>query len=88
MVAIDTLGIDHVVQEAHNAVFLLDGTEQMAYENKFRLNNDFELTLHGVSPMGRPAVIGFKTNTDAMTENPHNAWGQEKHYLLSYSKHF
>ncbi len=69
MAAIDTLGIDHVAQEAHNAVFLLDGTEQMAYENTFRLNNDFELTLHGVSPMGKPAVIGFKTNTDAMTEN-------------------
>ena len=33
------------------------------------LDNDFELTLHGISPNGDPAVIGFKTNADAMKEN-------------------
>ncbi len=69
MAAIDALGIDHVSQEAHNAVFLLNGTEQMAYENTFLLDNNFELTLHGTSPVGQPAVIGFKTNADAMAEN-------------------
>ena len=69
MAAIDALGIDHVAQEAQNAVFLLNGTEQMAYDNTFLLDNNFELTLHGVSPEGKPAVIGFKTNADAMTEN-------------------
>ena len=69
MAAIDALGIDHVAQEAHNAVFLLNGAEQMAYDNTFLLDNNFELTLHGVSPEGSPAVIGFKTNADAMTEN-------------------
>ncbi|NBH13888.1 flagellar capping protein [Lachnospiraceae bacterium] len=69
MAAIDALGIDHVAQEAQNAVFLLNGTEQMAYENTFLLDNNFELTLHGTSPEGQPAVIGFKTNADAMAEN-------------------
>lgn len=69
MSAIDALGIDHVAQDAQNAVFLLNGTEQMAYENTFLLDNDFELSLHGTSPEGEPAVIGFKTNADAMAEN-------------------
>lgn len=70
MAAIDTLGIDRVAQEARNAVFLLDGTEQhMAYSNTFLLDNSFELTLHGTSPEGNPATVGFKTNADAMTDN-------------------
>ncbi len=69
MNAIDTLGIDHVAQEAHNAVFLLNGNEHMAYANTFLLDNNFELTLHGTSPEGNPAVVGFKTNADAMADN-------------------
>lgn len=69
MDAIDALGIDHVAQEAHNAVFLLNGTEHMAYSNTFLLDNNFELTLHGISPEGNPATVGFKTNADAMAEN-------------------
>ena len=69
MAAIDTLGIDHVTQEAHNAVFLLNGHEHMAYSNEFMLDNNFELKLHGTSSKDNPAVIGFKTNADAMAEN-------------------
>ena len=69
MAAIDALGIDHVAREAHNAVFMLNGHEHTAYTNNFMLDNDFELTLHGISPNGDPAVIGFKTNADAMKEN-------------------
>lgn len=69
MAAIDALGIDHVAQEAQNAVFLLDGTEHMAYSNTFLLDNSFELTLHGTSPEGNPATVGFKTNADAMADN-------------------
>ncbi len=86
--AIDALGIDHVAQDAHNAVFLLNGTEQMAYENTFLLDNDFELTLHGTSPAGEPAVIGFKTNADAMTENIQtlvNSYNSVLHTANKYS---
>ncbi|MCI8682116.1 MAG: flagellar filament capping protein FliD [Lachnospiraceae bacterium] len=67
--AIDALGIDHVAQEAGNAVFLLDGVERSAYSNTFTINHAFELTLRGLSEEGNPAVIGFKTNADAMAEN-------------------
>lgn len=87
MTAIDTLGIDHVAQEAHNAVFLLNGTEQMAYENTFLLDNDFELTLHGTSPTGEPAVIGFKTNADAMAENIQTLVDSYNSVLLTANKY-
>ncbi len=88
MSAIDTLGIDHVAQEAQNATFLLNGTEQMAYENTFLLDNDFELTLHGTSPAGEAAVIGFKTNADAMAENIQtlvNSYNSVLHTANKYS---
>lgn len=67
--AIDALGIDHIAQEAHNSVFLLNGVERSSYSNTFTINNAFELTLHGISEEGNPAVIGFKTNADAMADN-------------------
>ncbi len=88
MSAIDALGIDHVAQDAQNAVFLLNGTEQMAYENTFLLDNDFELSLHGTSPEGEPAVIGFKTNADAMAENIQtlvNSYNSVLHTANKYS---
>ncbi|MCI8483317.1 MAG: flagellar filament capping protein FliD [Lachnospiraceae bacterium] len=67
--AVEALGIDHVSQEAKNAVFLLDGTGHSSHSNTFTINHVFELSLHGVSEEGNPAVIGFKTNADAMAEN-------------------
>ena len=67
--AIDALGIDQVSQEARNAVFLLDGVERTSYSNTFTINHSFELTLLGISEEGNPAVIGFKTNADAMADN-------------------
>lgn len=67
--AIESLGINHVAQEARNAVFLLDGVERTSYSNTFTVDHTFELTLHGVSEEGNPAMIGFKTNADAMADN-------------------
>lgn len=69
MAAVEALGINHVSQEAKNAVFLLDGIERSSHSNTFTINHAFELTLHGISEEGNPALIGFKTNADAMTEN-------------------
>lgn len=65
----EALGIDHVSQEARNARFLLNGEERSSYANTFTINHAFELKLHGISEEGNPAVIGFKTNADAMAEN-------------------
>lgn len=69
MDAIDALGIDHVSQNARNSSFLLNGIERSSYSNTFTVDNMFELTLRGISEEGNPAVIGFKTNADAMADN-------------------
>ena len=67
--AVESLGIDHVAEKAANAVFLLDGVEHSSHSNTFTINHAFELKLRGISEEGHPAVIGFKTNADAMAEN-------------------
>ncbi len=67
--AIEALGIDHTSQMAQNSLFLLNGRERTSYSNTFTVNNMFELTLHGISEENSPAIIGFKTNADAMADN-------------------
>lgn len=69
MDVIDTLGIDHVSQNAKNSSFLLNGIERSSYSNTFTVDNVFELTLHGISEENNPVIIGFKTNADAMADN-------------------
>lgn len=67
--AFDTLGIGQVATEAHNSLFLLNGTEHTSYSNTFTINNTFELNLKGISQEGVPAVVGYKTNVDAVADN-------------------
>lgn len=67
--AMRRLGIDHVVETAHNSSFLLNGTERTSLSNTFTVNNAFELTLKKESSSGSTAQIGFKTNSDAIADN-------------------
>ena len=67
--AMRTLGIDHVQEQASNASFLLNGTEHSSLSNQFTVDNAFSLTLKNVNPSGTDTAIGFKTDTDAITDN-------------------
>lgn len=67
--AINALGINHVTTEARDASFLLNGVPHTSYSNAFTINNTFELRLKGISPDGKPAHIGYKTNADAVADN-------------------
>ena len=67
--AMKTLGINHMESSASNAVFLLNGKEYSSYSNTFTVNNDFSVTLNGVSDDGIVSTIGFKTNADAIADN-------------------
>lgn len=67
--ALDTLGISQVATKAHNSSFLLNGTEHTSYSNTFTINNTFELNLKGISQEGTPAIVGYKTNADAVADN-------------------
>ncbi len=69
MDALDTLGIDRMASPAQNSVFILNGAEHSSYSNTFTINKEFELTLHGISPEGSSAKIGFKTSVDSVADN-------------------
>jgi flagellar hook-associated protein 2 len=64
----DTLGIDHVTQQAHNSSFKLNGTSHESLSNTFTINNVFELKLKDVTGE-EGATISFKPNTDAIADN-------------------
>lgn len=69
MKAMQTLGIDHVIETASNSSFLLNGTEHSSFSNTFTVNNAFALTLKKESSDGIATQIGFKANADAIADN-------------------
>ena len=69
MHAMKLLGINQVAQEAGNSSFVLNGNEHSSYSNSITVNNQFDLTLKGVSKNGSEATIDFKTDADAVADN-------------------
>ncbi len=67
--AMDALGIGRTVSDAHNAHFILNGSERSAYSNRFTIDNTFELNLKNTSKEGSPVSIGYKTSVDAVADN-------------------
>ncbi len=67
--AMNTLGINHVETEASNSSFVLNNAEYASYSNTFTIDNNFDITLHGVTDSGQAALVGFKTNADAIADN-------------------
>ncbi len=65
--AMRTLHLDNVTQEAANSTFLLNGTEHSSYSNSFTINKAFELSLLGTTD--EPVTVGFKSDTEAIAEN-------------------
>ena len=64
---LNRLGIHQVSQEASNSSFTLNGKEHSSLSNTFTINKEFEITLK--SPTAEEdATIGFKTNTEAITD--------------------
>ncbi len=63
------LGIDQITSPASNSKFVLNGKEHSSLSNTFTINKSFSVTLHDTTPEGQAAEIGFKTNTDAITDN-------------------
>lgn len=67
--AMQTLGLNHITQEAKNSFFLLNGKAHSAYSNTFTVDNQFDITLHGTNEEDNATRVGFKTNVDAITDN-------------------
>lgn len=69
MHAMKLLGINQIAQKAGNSSFVLNGKEHSSYSNSFMVNNQFNLTLNGISKDGSAATIDFKTDADAVADN-------------------
>ena len=69
---INLLGIDKISSPAESSVFTLNGSEHSSLANTFTINQEFEITIKGVTPEDEPAQIGFKANTEAIADSVDN----------------
>ena len=67
--AIKALGIDEVTQPAANSTFLLNGSEHHSLSNSFTINQSFAIDLKDTTDPEKPVTIGFKADTDMITES-------------------
>lgn len=67
--AVSYLGIDYISRPASNARFTVDGAPYSTAANSFTYEKKFDISLHGITPEGRPVTIGLKTNVESLTDN-------------------
>ena len=61
--------LDQVETYPEDSSFSIDGAKKSTHSNTFLAGKVLEITLNGVSAMDNPATIGFKTDTEAITEH-------------------
>lgn len=66
---VNYLGLNYISHPAGNAAFLINGEERSASSNHFTIGKMFDVRLKAISPEGRPAHIGLKTDTESITDN-------------------
>lgn len=66
--AIDTLGLNRVSQYPSNALYSIDGENKTSYSNDIRVNNNFNVTLHGTTN-DSPVNISLKTDGDSVVKS-------------------
>lgn len=86
--AVDYLGINYIAREASNAHFKVNGIEASASSNTFILQNDYEVTLNGLSENeGQTTTIGVKPDTIALQENISRLIGGYNDFIRSVSEY-
>ena len=63
------LGLDRVLAMPENSSFWIDGVHKSTQGNTFVAGKILEITLNGESDQTGNAVIGFKTDTESITEH-------------------
>lgn len=82
------LGINYVTREASNAHFTVNGIKASATSNTFILQNEYEITLNGLSENeGQTTTIGVKPDTEALQENITNLIGGYNDFIKSVSEY-
>jgi len=86
--AVEYLGIDYIAREVSNAHFKVNGIETSASANTFILQNDYEVTLNGISENpGQGTTIGVKPDTIALQENISNLIGGYNDFIRSMNEY-
>ena len=86
--AVSYFGLDYMAREASNAHFIVNGMEASASSNHFILQNDYEITLNGISENdGQTTTIGVKPDTEALQENISNLIGGYNSFIQSVSEY-
>jgi len=63
-------GIGQVTRPSTNAELIINGVEQSIPSNRFTLENTYELTLNGISPVeGQTATVSVKDDMESLQEN-------------------
>ena len=62
-------GLDQVETYPEDSSFSIDGEKKSTHSNTFLAGKVLEITLNDVSDMENPTTIGFKTDTEAITEH-------------------
>lgn len=66
---VSKFALDKVEEFPEDSSFAINGMEKTTHSNTFVAGKVFEITLKGVSATGNPSVLGFKTDTEAITEH-------------------
>lgn len=61
--------LDHVESYPEDSSFAIDGVEHSTHSNTFLAGKVLEIQLTGISATDNPSMIGFKTDTEAITEH-------------------
>ena len=61
--------LDNVSQFPENAKYIIDGKKGSSQTNQFNYDNTFNILIKDVTEEDEPVQIGFKTDTDTITEN-------------------
>lgn len=86
--AVSYFGLNYMAREASNAHFIVNGMEASASSNHFILQNDYEITLNGISENeGQTTTIGVKPDTEALQENISNLIGGYNSFIKSISEY-
>ena len=86
--AVSYFGLDYIARKASNAHFLVNGMEASASSNHFILQNDYEITLNGISENeGQTTTVGVKPDTEALQENISNLVGGYNSFIKSVSEY-
>ncbi|MCR5735132.1 MAG: flagellar filament capping protein FliD [Lachnospiraceae bacterium] len=66
---VNYLGMANVTAPPKNAEFVINGTERSATTNHFTVDRMYDLTLVSTTAEDEKVTVGFKTDTESLTEN-------------------